>query len=248
MCRCLTAQGLRRASAELSRQHRATGTRFLRDVMGGLLQEHAHGCARRCRRSRSAGHGRSRSACGDGVERRRASHQQAHHDHDPVQGGLATAGAANWTSMFAQTDTRTNRVVMVRRDAVAAERPDRRLLEQLAAEGRRRGSRRRRCSIVGEQDTRVPMPQSVEMYRALRANGVPTRLYRRAARGRTSGANCGTSCTRPTPSSNGSSATCRGRRTRGRRAPAVMRRPRRRLTDRICHDLKSRRKLRRESG
>ena len=31
--------------------------------------------------------------------------------------------------------------------------------------------------FVGENDTRVPLPQSVEMYRALKSNGVPTRLY-----------------------------------------------------------------------
>ena len=31
--------------------------------------------------------------------------------------------------------------------------------------------------IVGENDQRVPMPQSVEMFRALSANGIPTRLW-----------------------------------------------------------------------
>ena len=31
--------------------------------------------------------------------------------------------------------------------------------------------------LVGAEDVRVPMPQSVEMYRALKANGVPTHLY-----------------------------------------------------------------------
>ena len=31
--------------------------------------------------------------------------------------------------------------------------------------------------FVGEQDPRVPMPQSLEMYRALKSNGVPTHLY-----------------------------------------------------------------------
>ncbi len=31
--------------------------------------------------------------------------------------------------------------------------------------------------LVGENDLRVPMPQSVEMYRALESNGVPTHLY-----------------------------------------------------------------------
>ena len=31
--------------------------------------------------------------------------------------------------------------------------------------------------LVGEKDVRVPPPQSVEMYRALKSNGVPTHLY-----------------------------------------------------------------------
>ena len=36
--------------------------------------------------------------------------------------------------------------------------------------------------FVGEQDPRVPMPQSIEMHRALKSNGVPTAPLRRAAR------------------------------------------------------------------
>jgi acetyl esterase/lipase len=31
--------------------------------------------------------------------------------------------------------------------------------------------------LVGEKDVRVPMPQSVEMYRALKSNGVPAHLH-----------------------------------------------------------------------
>jgi len=31
--------------------------------------------------------------------------------------------------------------------------------------------------FVGKNDPRVPMPQSVELYRALKSNGVPTVLY-----------------------------------------------------------------------
>jgi prolyl oligopeptidase len=31
--------------------------------------------------------------------------------------------------------------------------------------------------IVGEHDSRVPLAQSVEMYRALKRHNVPTRLY-----------------------------------------------------------------------
>jgi dipeptidyl aminopeptidase/acylaminoacyl peptidase len=30
---------------------------------------------------------------------------------------------------------------------------------------------------VGQNDQRVPEPQSIEMYRALKSNGVPTHLY-----------------------------------------------------------------------
>ena len=31
--------------------------------------------------------------------------------------------------------------------------------------------------MVGKNDPRVPMPQSVELYRALKSNNVPTHLY-----------------------------------------------------------------------
>jgi dipeptidyl aminopeptidase/acylaminoacyl peptidase len=31
--------------------------------------------------------------------------------------------------------------------------------------------------LVGENDVRVPPPQSVELYRALKSNGVPVHLY-----------------------------------------------------------------------
>ena len=31
--------------------------------------------------------------------------------------------------------------------------------------------------LVGQNDQRVPEPQSIEMYRALRSNSVPTHLY-----------------------------------------------------------------------
>ena len=31
--------------------------------------------------------------------------------------------------------------------------------------------------IVGANDVRVPLPQSLELYRALKGNGVPTHLY-----------------------------------------------------------------------
>lgn len=31
--------------------------------------------------------------------------------------------------------------------------------------------------LVGQNDVRVPEPQSIEMFRALKSNGVPTHLY-----------------------------------------------------------------------
>ena len=31
--------------------------------------------------------------------------------------------------------------------------------------------------FVGEKDPRVPLPQSIEMYQALKSNGIPTHLY-----------------------------------------------------------------------
>jgi dipeptidyl aminopeptidase/acylaminoacyl peptidase len=88
----------------------------------------------------------------------------------------STAGAANWISLFSQTDTRSSRALWFGgtpwqknapfdtywnnsplRDAAAVTTPT--------------------LFIAGEQDPRVPMAQSVEMYRALKANGVPTALY-----------------------------------------------------------------------
>ena len=47
------------------------------------------------------------------------------------------AGVADWISMYAQTDTRAEPDGVVRRNAVAEERADRDVLEQLAAQGRR---------------------------------------------------------------------------------------------------------------
>jgi dipeptidyl aminopeptidase/acylaminoacyl peptidase len=59
---------------------------------------------------------------------------------------------------------------------VAGECADRSLLEQLALKDVSK-VKTPTIFLVGEQDPRVPMPQSVEMYRALKSNGVPTHLY-----------------------------------------------------------------------
>jgi dipeptidyl aminopeptidase/acylaminoacyl peptidase len=86
------------------------------------------------------------------------------------------AGAANWTSMYAQSDVRTYRTPWFggtpwQENApidVYWEHSPVKYVAQVKTPT---------IFIVGERDVRVPMPQSVEMYRALRANGVPTRLY-----------------------------------------------------------------------
>jgi dipeptidyl aminopeptidase/acylaminoacyl peptidase len=86
------------------------------------------------------------------------------------------AGAANWTSMYAQSDTRTQRTPWFggtpwQKNAPSDVYWDQSPLKYVA------NVTTPTIFLVGERDERVPMPQSVEMYRALKANGVPTHLY-----------------------------------------------------------------------
>ncbi|MGE3275979.1 MAG: prolyl oligopeptidase family serine peptidase [Vicinamibacterales bacterium] len=86
------------------------------------------------------------------------------------------AGAANWISMYAQSDHREFRTPWFGGTPWEENAPIDLYWEH---------SPLRHVSdvttptifLVGEDDPRVPMPQSVEMYRALKANGVPTHLY-----------------------------------------------------------------------
>ncbi len=87
----------------------------------------------------------------------------------------ATAGAANWISMFAQTDTRMSRSGWFGGTPWQPNAP----IDVFWNNSPLKDAARVKTPtllIVGEQDTRVPMMQSVEMYRALRASGVPSRL------------------------------------------------------------------------
>jgi dipeptidyl aminopeptidase/acylaminoacyl peptidase len=88
----------------------------------------------------------------------------------------SAAGAANWTSFFAETDTRANRSAWFEGlpwgknapvDAFWNNSP----LKDAA------NVRTPTLLFAGEADARVPFPQAVEMFRALTANGVATRLY-----------------------------------------------------------------------
>jgi dipeptidyl aminopeptidase/acylaminoacyl peptidase len=90
--------------------------------------------------------------------------------------GSAGAGIANWTSLYAQTDKTSFRTTWfggtpwqkdARTDLFWNNSP----LKDVA------NVKTPTLFFAGESDPRVPMAQSIEMYRALKSNGVPTRLY-----------------------------------------------------------------------
>lgn len=86
------------------------------------------------------------------------------------------AGAANWVSMYAQSDTRIQRTPWFGGTPWQAAAP----IEKYWNDSPLKYAASVKTPtlfIVGEADRRVPSPQSVEMYRALKSNGVPTHLY-----------------------------------------------------------------------
>ncbi len=82
-------QGLVRVPAQLSRQHRLRQRVPSKRPQRRLLQAHAARRHDRRRHADQAGPGRSRSAGGHGLERRRPSDEQARDDDGPVQGGVS---------------------------------------------------------------------------------------------------------------------------------------------------------------
>jgi len=95
---------------------------------------------------------------------------------DRFKAASSGAGAANWISMYAQSDHREFRTPWFngtpwQKDARIDLFWDHSPLKDVAK------VTTPTIFLVGEQDPRVPMPQSVEMYRALKYNGVPTKLY-----------------------------------------------------------------------
>jgi len=86
------------------------------------------------------------------------------------------AGVANWTSLYAQSDTRDSRTIWFggtpwQKNAPAAAYWDNSPLRDIAR------ATTPTLLLAGENDARVPKEQSVEMFRALRSNGVPTKLW-----------------------------------------------------------------------
>jgi dipeptidyl aminopeptidase/acylaminoacyl peptidase len=95
---------------------------------------------------------------------------------DRFKAASAGAGAANWVSMYAQSDVRVYRTPWFGATPWGKDAPidlywDNSPLKYVA------NVKTPTIFLVGEKDVRVPMPQSVEMYRALKSNGVPTHLY-----------------------------------------------------------------------
>jgi dipeptidyl aminopeptidase/acylaminoacyl peptidase len=86
------------------------------------------------------------------------------------------AGVAEWTSMYAQSDVRTNRTPWFggtpwQKNAPIAAFWNHSPLKDAA------NVRTPTLFFVGENDVRTPLAQSIEMYRALKSNGVPTHLW-----------------------------------------------------------------------
>jgi dipeptidyl aminopeptidase/acylaminoacyl peptidase len=95
---------------------------------------------------------------------------------DRYKAASSGAGAANWISMYAQSDIREYRTPWFGGTPWQANAPidlywNHSPLKDVAK------VKTPTLFLVGEQDPRVPLPQSVEMYRGLKANGVPTHLY-----------------------------------------------------------------------
>jgi dipeptidyl aminopeptidase/acylaminoacyl peptidase len=95
---------------------------------------------------------------------------------DRFKAASSGAGAANWISMYAQSDIREYRTPWFGGTPWQANAP----IELFWTHSPLKDAAKVKTPtifLVGEQDPRVPMPQSVEMYRALKSNGVPTHLY-----------------------------------------------------------------------
>ena len=95
---------------------------------------------------------------------------------DRFKAASSGAGVAQWVSMYAQSDQRFYRTPWFggtpwQKNAPIDAYWNNSPLKDVA------NVKTPTIFFVGEKDPRVPMPQSIEMYQALKANGVPTHLY-----------------------------------------------------------------------
>ncbi len=95
---------------------------------------------------------------------------------DRFKAAASGAGAVNWMSMYAQSDVRIYRTPWFGGTPWSEDAP----IEQYMADSPLFDLHKvvtPTIVLVGEDDPRVPMPQSVELYQGLKSNGVPTHLY-----------------------------------------------------------------------
>ncbi len=95
---------------------------------------------------------------------------------DRFKAASSGAGVANWISMYGQSDSRSNRTVYFggtpwQKDAPIEVYWDNSPIKDVA------NVKTPTLFFAGENDARVPLAQSEEMFRALRSNGVPSHLY-----------------------------------------------------------------------
>jgi dipeptidyl aminopeptidase/acylaminoacyl peptidase len=95
---------------------------------------------------------------------------------DRFKAASSGAGAANWISMYAQSDIREYRTPWFGGTPWQANAPidlywNHSPVKDVAK------VKTPTIFLVGEQDPRVPLAQSIEMYRGLKSNGVPTHLF-----------------------------------------------------------------------
>ena len=95
---------------------------------------------------------------------------------DRFKAASSGAGAANWISMYAQSDHREFRTPWFGGTPWQEKAPIDLYWNNSPLKDVWK-VKTPTIFLVGEQDPRVPMAQSVEMFRALKSNGVPTHLY-----------------------------------------------------------------------
>ena len=95
---------------------------------------------------------------------------------DRVRAASSGAGAVNWISMYGQSDVRIYRTPWFGGTPWEEDAPTGVYWEQSPLRDIYR-VKTPTLVLVGEKDVRVPMSQSVELFRALRSNGVPTHLH-----------------------------------------------------------------------
>ncbi|MDA2930765.1 S9 family peptidase [Acidobacteria bacterium AH-259-O06] len=95
---------------------------------------------------------------------------------DRFKAASSGAGAVNWISMYGQSDTRVQRTSWFGGTPWQEEAPTDLYWEHSPLKDIHK-VKTPTIVLVGETDERVPAPQSVELYRALKSNGVPSHLY-----------------------------------------------------------------------